>query len=409
MVFQGNLRMSLPAFDLFSPAVLADPYSIYHRLRANSPVLWAEPIGSWILTRYDDVSAVLRDGHTFSSARFQSPVSQIDTPAGRKLASSRQHSMLSSDGAKHSRLRALVSKAFTPKTVENQRPTIQALVDGFLDTVAPSGKMDVMEDLAFPLPVTVIAAMLGVPVAERERFKTWSDAITILANPVTTVAPELIDAADKAYGELNEYLHGIVARLRLTPDTSLLAAMAAAEEEGQKLDETELYANAITLLNAGHETTTNLIGNGMYALLKNPEQLELLRTKPELLDNAVEELLRFDSPVQFTSRIATADVTIGGTEIKKGQSILCVLGAANRDPSHFPDPDRLDFTRPDLRHAAFGLGPHYCLGAPLARLEADVVFSTVLKRFPNIRLDGPPPVYRKNFNLRGLESLHVAL
>jgi cytochrome P450 len=316
--------------------------------------------------------------------------------------------MLNADAPKHTRLRGLVSKAFTPKAVEAMRPTIQSLVDGFLDAVASKGRMDIMRDLAVSLPVTVIAAMLGVPAEERDRFKGWSDAITALVNPVSTVSPDRITNAATSYQELTMYLREVVARLRLTPDTSLLAAMAAAEEQGERLNESELYANAILLLNAGHETTTNLIGNGTWALLKNPDQLERLRSNPDLIENAVEELLRFDSPVQFTSRIPTEGATLGGKTIESGQPLFCVLGAANRDPAHFSEPDRLDLGRDEVRHVAFGLGPHYCLGAPLARLEGQVVFSTLLKRFPNLRLDGPAPEYRDNFNLRGLRALHVA-
>lgn len=401
--------MSTAPFALFRPEMLADPYPTYHRLRSFAPVFWAEALHAWVLTRYDDVSTVLRDGTRFSSARVKTAIARIDRPEAAALIRSRENAMLNTDAPKHSRLRGLVSKAFTPKAVEAMRPTVQRLVDGFLDAVEPQGHMDIMRDLAFTLPVTVIAAMLGIPAEERDRFKGWSDAITVLVNPVSTVAPDQIDQAAQAYRELNDFLRQVVARLRLTPDTSLLAAMAAAEEAGERLNESELYANAVLLLNAGHETTTNLIGNGTFALLKNRDQLERLQSNPDLLENAVEELLRFDSPVQFTSRIPTEAATLGGQEIAAGQPILCVLGAANRDPAHFPDPDRLDLGRPDVRHLAFGLGPHYCLGAPLARLEGEVVFSTLLKRFPNLRLDGPAPEYRENFNLRGLKSLTVAL
>ncbi len=399
--------MSTAQVPFLSPEVMANPYPLYHRLRAEKPVAWVEGMHSWLLTRFDDINDVLRDGKTFSSARGQDALAKADNPAAQAMVKSRSNSMLNADGTQHARLRALVSKAFSPKTVEAMRPRIQELVDGMLDKVAANGRMDVMEDLAFPLPVTVIAAMLGIPAEERERFKDWSDKITILANPGPSIKPQHIEQAVAAYGELTEYLRGIVARLKLTPDTSLLAAMAAAEEAGEKLNETELYANAVTLLNAGHETTTNLIGNGTRALLKNPDQFEALKSNPDLVENAVEELLRFDSPVQFTSRIATEDVTVGGQAIAAGQSLVCVLGAANRDPSHFNDPDKLDLTRSNLKHVAFGFGPHYCLGASLARIEGQVVFSTLAKRFPNMKIDGADPVYRENFNLRGLTALHV--
>jgi cytochrome P450 len=230
------------------------------------------------------------------------------------------------------------------------------------------------------------------------------------ANLPEGLGDDLLDRASTAYRELTDYFRGAVGRMRAGPggDAGLLAAMAAAQEQGERLSEGELYANAILLLNAGHETTTNLIGNGTLALLRHPDQMRRLCEEPTLLENAVEELLRFDSPVQFTSRIPTEDAELGGQRIAAGQSVMCVLGAANRDPAHFPDPDRLDLGREDIRHVAFGLGPHYCLGAPLARLEGAVAFSALLRRFPDLHLaDGPPPEYRDNFNLRGLRELRV--
>jgi cytochrome P450 len=249
-----------------------------------------------------------------------------------------------------------------------------------------------------------------VPPEDRERFKGWSDAIAAVTNVPAGLGDDLLDRAATAYRELTDYFKGTVGQMRGGPGgaTGLLAAMAAAQEQGERLSERELYANAILLLNAGHETTTNLIGNGTLALLRHPDQMRRLREEPTLLDNAIEELLRFDSPVQFTARVPKEDVELGGQRIAAGQQVMCVLGAANRDPAQFPDPDRLDVGREDMRHVAFGLGSHYCLGAPLARLEGAVAFSTMLRRFPDLHLsDDRPPEYRDNFNLRGLTALWV--
>jgi cytochrome P450 len=406
----GALPMSVPS-DLFGREMIADPYPVYHRLRSTAPVLWAEPLKAWVLTRYDDVAAVLRDGSRFSSARLGAVTERLGRPELEGMLRMRAEAMINADAPKHTRLRSLVSKAFTPKAVEAMRPTIQALVDDHLEAAASSGgPFDLMRALANPLPVMVIAAMLGVPPDDRERFKGWSDAIAVVANISLGLGEDVLDRAATAYRELTDYFRGAVGRMRGDPgeDAGLLAAMAAAQEQGERLSEGELYANAILLLNAGHETTTNLIGNGTLALLRHPDQMRRLRAEPALLGNAVEELLRFDSPVQFTTRIPTEDLELGGQRIAARQPVLCVLGAANRDPAHFPDPDRLDLGREDVHHVAFGLGPHYCLGAPLARLEGAVAFSTLLHRVPELHLaDGRPPEYRDNFNLRGLKELRV--
>jgi cytochrome P450 len=393
---------------LFGPAMLEDPYPIYHQLRSFDPVLWNERIPGWIVTRYADVNAALRDGRLSSerAGRLQARLGEAFQP----LVDSQSNAMLSTDAPRHTRLRGLVSKAFTPRAVEAMRPAVQRIVDEYLDAVAPKGGMDVMADLASPLPVTVIAEMLGIPPTDRERFKQWSDEITlILGNLIVNIEDEAYRRSLQSYLELRDYYAEIIKQLRDHPNDSLLSAMIAAEEQGDRLNEAELYANAILLLNAGHETTTNLIGNGLLALLRHPDQLQKLKDDPSRIANAVEELLRFDSPVQFTSRIAKEDLEFGGKAIQQGQSMILILGAANRDPEQFPNPDMLDVTRPEIHHVAFGAGPHYCLGAPLARLEGEIVFSTLLRRFPNIRLGDAIPRHRENFNLRGLKALKVML
>lgn len=403
---------SVPSpLSILGPEMLANPYPHYHRLRATKPVAWFDAIKGWVLTRHDNVSAVLRDNR-FSSKRFAGGLERESLRGNSAVAEmfqSRTNAMLSCDAPRHTRLRSLVSKAFTPRAVEAMRPSIAELVDGLINDAQARGPIDIMRDIAGPLPVAVIAVMLGIPPEDRGRFKHWSDDIAAAANVVQGLSDETLVRAAVAYQELTEYFRALVGRLRSGQGEGVLAAMAAAEEQGDKLNEAELYANAVLLLNAGHETTTNLIGNGTLALLQNPDQWKRLLENPELVEDAVEELLRYDSPVQFTSRSALEDVDLGGNHIAAGQVVMVMLGAANRDPEAFPDPDRLDVTRPEARHhVAFGQGPHYCLGAPLARLEGEEVFKALLRRFPGLRLEGETPSYRSNFNLRGLVSLPVA-
>jgi cytochrome P450 len=400
---------SLPS-GFFGPEMLADPYPAYHRLRAFAPVFWAEAFGGWILTRYEEVSAVLRDAR-FSAQRYGDLAEQADGRGQKDVAEMyrmRASAMLRCDGERHTRLRSLVSKAFTPRAVAAMRPKVAELVNQMLDQAQAQGPVDLMRDLAAPLPVAVIAAMLGVPQEDHGRFKQWSDDIAATVNLPESLSGEVVDRAATAYRELTEYFRGLVGRMRTGQGAGLLAAMAAAEEQGDRLTEPELYANVILLLIAGHETTTNLIGNGTFALLRHPAEWQRLVADPALIAGAVEELLRYDSPVQFSSRKAQEDVALGADTIAAGQTVLVVLGAANRDPAMFPEPDRLDVTRAEAaHHVAFGIGPHYCLGAPLARLEGQVVFETLVERYPGLRLEGEPPVYRENFNLRGLKRLPV--
>jgi cytochrome P450 len=318
--------------------------------------------------------------------------------------------MLNADPPRHTRLRLLVNKAFTPKTVEELAPFIRGFVDKALDAALARGRMDVMADLAFPLPAIVIAEMLGIPPEDRDRFKHWSDdATAALGNLPSNLSPEVLRKSVEAMRALQAYFRDIIAQRRAKPRHDLISGLIKAQEEGDRLSDQELLANCVLLLNAGHETTTNLIGNGTYALLRHPDQLKRLRDDPSRIPTGIEELLRYDSPVQFTNRILTADTELGGKVLPAGQMVLLLLAAANRDPEQFPNPDKLDVGRVNNKHVAFGLGLHFCLGAPLARLEGRLVIEALLQRAPNLRLDGPPPRYRQNFNLRGLESLHVSL
>jgi cytochrome P450 len=397
------------ATPLFGPAMLDDPYPVYRRLRETDPVHWYEPFGAWVLTRYHDVAAALHDPR-FSSERTAAMQAMAGQPGLQPFFDFLATRMLYADPPRHTRLRGLVSKAFTPHAVEAMRPHIQALVDQFLDRVQPQGRLDLVADLAYPLPVTVIAEMLGVPAEDRERLKRWSDEfIVYFSKSPTQVTPEEYDGAARAVAAEEDYFRAAVARLRAAAEPGLLGALARVEEAGDRLTEQELYANVNLLLTAGHETTTNLIGNGMLALLRHPDQWEKLRADPSLLPGAIEEFLRYDSPVQFTHRLAKEDVAVGDQVIRRSQFVYLMLGAANRDPARFPDPDRLDITRKDNHHVSFGQGPHFCLGAPLARLEGQIAFGTLLHRFPALRLAADRLEYRPTFNLRGLQALPVVI
>jgi cytochrome P450 len=316
-------------------------------------------------------------------------------------------SMLFQDPPDHTRLRTLVSKAFTPRVIEGMRGHIQQVVDGLLDTVAAAGRMDVVADLAYPLPVIVICEMVGVPAEDRDKLRDWSYAIARSLDAIAVPNEEIARRANQAQDALTQYFARLIEERRRAPRADLLSALIAAEEAGDRLSTQELFATGILLFIAGHETTVNLIGNGTLALLKNPDQLQRLRAEPGLIAGAVEELLRYDSPVQRTGRLLYEDVTIDGKTIPKGSIAVALLGAANRDPAHFPDPDRLDITRPDNRHLAFGWGIHFCLGAPLARLEGQIAFGTLLRRFPRLALGADQVEYRETSTLRGLRALPV--
>jgi cytochrome P450 len=393
---------------LFGPKMLADPYRYYARLRSWDPVHWVDQVGGWVVTRYADIVKVLRSPQ--ASSERTTAGAQMVGPQFKGLFEVRSQSMLNSDPPRHTRLRLLVNKAFTPKTVEQLAPFIHSFVDKVLTGALARGRMDLMAELAFPLPATVIAELLGVPPEDRERFKKWSDDTTaVIGNIPSNLSPEILRRSMVSMDELKDYFRAIIAQRRIGPRDDLLSALVKAQEEGDRLSDEELLANSVLLLNAGHETTTNLIGNGTYALLRHPDQMKRLRNDLTLIPTGIEELLRYDSPVQFTTRILKADMELSGKAVRAGQMVLLLLGAANRDPEQFPDPDRLDVGRADNKHVAFGLGSHFCLGAPLARLEGRIVFEQLLRRLPNLRLEGPVPKYRKNFNLRGLETLQVAI
>jgi cytochrome P450 len=392
------------SFNPMDPDFVADPYPTYHRLRAEDPV-HRSPLGFWVLTRYDDVVGVLRD-QRFAKEAIASFVAQ---KLGVEMTAGVGVSMLDRDPPDHTRLRSLVSKAFTPRVVEGLRPRIGQIVDGLLDGAAERRAMDVIEDFAYPIPVIVICEMLGVPVEDHERFRGWS--LDLARGLDATMLGPQSDVAQRAMTSrraLADYFRELIAERRAAPRPDLLSALIAAEEAGDKLSEQELLATCILLLVAGHETTVNLLGNGTLALLRHPEQLRLLRENPGLIGTAVEELLRYDGPVQRTARVPSVDAVIAGHKIEAGEMVMPFIGAADRDPAQFPAPDRLDLRRADNRHVAFGMGIHFCLGAPLARLEGQIAISTLVRRFPNLTLATDRPLYRQSLTLRGLTSLPVA-
>ena len=397
-------------FNPLLPEFRQNPYPIYHQFREADPVHWNEMFGFWVCTRYDDIVTILRHSKASANPRdWERFDDYVNTLGGTGPASDmRSRWMLLKNPPDHTRLRKLITKAFTPRVVENMRPHIQDIVNDLLDVIQEKGSFDIIQDLAFPLPVIVIAELIGVPTEDREQFKDWTAALARSLDPVIT--PEIAQAADKATEELIAYFTQLVATRRANPQEDLLSGLIAAEEEGDKLDEDELLATAILLFAAGHETTMNLIGNGMLALFRNPDQMAKLQAEPALIKTAVEEFLRYDGSVQITARVALEDIEIGGRTIRRNQQALLLLGAANHDPAHFPDPDRLDITRQENPHLTFGHGIHHCVGVPLARVEAQLAINSMLRRMPDIQLAHPSTdelEWRDMLTLRGLKALPV--
>ncbi len=388
-----------------TPEGRADPYSRYAALRSHAPV-HRSAIGFWVLSRYADCQRVLRDpsvGKDFSGAARAlglSEAQQAEQAAFRDAHSN----MLFADPPDHTRLRGLATRAFTPRTVEALREQIVALVDGLIDDFG-TGQVDVMDALAFPLPVTVIGEMLGVPAEDRAQFRPLVRASTAVLE--LAVSPEDLAGATAARATMEKYFAGLVAERRARPREDLLTELIEAEDKGDQLSEGELISTAILLFAAGFETTTNLIGNAVLALLRHPDELARLRDDRGLLRSGVEELLRYDSPVQITARTAYDGIAVGGHDIEPGATVLLLLGAANRDPERFADPDRLDVGRADGTPVSFGTGIHYCLGAALARMEAHIVLDRLLERFATWELVGEQPGHRDSLTLRGLVDLPV--
>jgi cytochrome P450 len=397
-------------FNLLNPQMRVDPYPSYRRLREKDPVHRSYPASGWILLRYHDIATVLSEPRVFSAdernwlrygrERAREARAGFPDPYESGIVS-----MLRIDPPDHTRMRTLVSKAFTARAIERLRPRIEAVVDELLDGIDDHGAIELMRDFASPLPVAIIAEMLGVAVEDRGRFRHWSnETIRLLGDGTRDDRRRALAALE----EMRAWLAGEIEQRRRTPRDDLLSALVAAEEAGERLTTIELFATCVLLLVAGNETTTNLIGNGVIALLRHPEQLDLLRREPERIPAAIEELLRYDSPVQLTSRIALRDYELDGHLLRRSQQIVLVIGAGNRDPQRFPEPDRLDVCREDVRPLSFGHGIHYCLGAQLARLEAGVALQKLLPRFPHLRFGAGQIVWGDNTVLRGPRVLPLA-
>jgi len=394
---------TLSLYQLLDPEVLADPYPLFHQLRSEDPVHWDPFLHAWVVTRYKDVVTVL---HHYSAQRTPTPeqLAAMGLASLNPIAEIMVKQMLFLDPPAHARLRGLASQAFTPQRVEVLRWHIREITNRLLDKVQAKGHMDVIADLAEPLPCIVTAEMLGVPVDDYQQLKAWSqDFAEMLGNFQHN--PEHASRIRASVLEMADYFRSAMREQRLHPREGLVSSLMNAEIQGDRLSDEEVIANCIVTMVGGQETTTNLIGNGVLALLRNPEQLEKLRCNLSLIPSAVEELLRYESPSQHTARLAPEDTILGGRRIGKRQAVIAVMAAGNRDPERFADPDRLDITRADNRHLAFGWAAHFCFGAALARIEGQVAFELMLRRLPHWSLEAGRLVWRSNLGLRGLTSL----
>jgi len=400
---------SAPDLDLKSWRNVQDPFPVYAWLRDHEPVHWSESLNAWAITRYDDVVELLNRPETFSSDRFR----RIDEryasqrPAVRAVADILGNWLVFRDPPDHDRLRGLVQSSFTPKHLESSRDRIQRTVDALLDGVVARGAMDFVRELAFPLPAIVIAGLMGAPERDIEPIKAWSDRLASYLGGAVDDRDNFAEAS-AGVAALVDYFRALLRERERRPEDDLMTLMLRAEHEGDHLTRDEVVANCVLLLFAGHETTTNLLGNGLFHLLRHPAQAALLRADPSLLHHAVEELLRYDGPVPATVKIATEDVPWRGRTIRRGDMVVPFLASANRDPRQFLDPDTLDVRRQPERHLAFAWGIHFCLGAWLARLEARVVLDTVFRRLPDLALAPGAPRWKPMLFLRGLESLRLA-
>jgi pimeloyl-[acyl-carrier protein] synthase len=409
---QRLLRLLNPLFGRYNPFLPAhrnDPYQTWRALREAEPVYWHPVFRSWMLTRYDDCLHVLRDAN-FTTDREAVPLYQSATKLARgdpRFAAMIARSLLTIDGEDHRRLRGLVSKAFTPRRVERLRSRLQHTVDDLLTRCGERGEMELVRDLAHPLPVIAIAELLGVPASDRDRFGAWSADLVQLLDPLQ--ASGGVGTLRRATHEIFAYFETILAERRADPRDDLLSAMIGAETDGERLAELDLLVLCALLLVAGHETTSNLIGNSVLTLLRHPLERKRLQEDPGLIGSAVDELLRFEGPIQLTDRAVKSDCEIGGRRIRANQLVAVVLAAANRDPARFPDPDRLDLGRRDNHHLAFGQGNHFCLGAQLAKLEAEIAIGSLLRRFPDLSGDPDPPAWRRSMIIRGPVAVPLRL
>jgi hypothetical protein len=407
-------KVNLPSKKiLFSDENLQDPYPTYARMHEEGPLHFLDVGGKWAvwsIFSHAECSSIAKDPR-LSAKRAQQQILLL--PIDRQAEFSELARMLGlwlifMDPPEHTRLRKLLNKGFSPAAIEGLRPQVEGIVNHMLDRLRPGSEVDIMREFANPMPVSIILEMLGIPQDLHDKFVDWSRAIALFrGSPDRNV--EQAFAAQNALIQLTEFFRKTVAERRHNKGNDLISLLIDIEEDGEVLTEEELYAQCIALLFAGHETTRNLIGNGLYTLLKHPEETSELREKPEIIRSAVEELLRFESPVQFTARVLKEDIEICGQRIPKRWSILCMLGAANRDPKQFKDPNQLNLKRLNNQHLAFSAGPHFCIGSQLARLEGQIAIQNLVQRYPKMKLSGPKPEWASTFGFRGLKSLQVVL
>jgi cytochrome P450 len=428
----------LSLLNLQKKEIRSNPYPFYEQLRNYDPIHWDEEFGFWVLTHYSDIDALYTD-ERFSRAQGLMRGFERLSPTEKQIAEpvyqSFSKTVFYADPPYHTHLRGLMNHAFTPRRVERLRPAIQKLVNELLDAAQAGGAPDMIQDLAYPLPVMVIAELLGLPASDRSQFKKWSDDLFAILGTVSHKSSDLLERADRSLNEMTDYVRSLSRKRRDAPQDDLLTALLSVTEEealacphphasstlstrekltrkqetSALLTEEELVSNINILLSTGHETTTHLIGNGLLALLQHPDQLKKLQTQPALLASAIEEMLRYDNPVQITYRSAVDDAEIKGKRIHKGDLVNTIIASANRDPQRFTDPDEFNITRSEGRHLGFGIGIHFCIGAPLVRLEAEVVFETILRRYPGLYLTGETLEWQEHPVFRGLKALPVRL
>ncbi len=411
------LRLAEPFMGPFNPfraEFRRDPHPSWRRRREQDPVFWNPLLGAWMVTEYDLVLEVLHTPEKFTTDRSESAIYRAaDRMMKNKpgLAALANRSLLMLDGPEHHRMRGLVGKAFTPRRVDELRPRIQELVDELLSAMEVKngalGHVQLMNDFAKPLPIRVIMELLGLPRADRLRIHRWSTALVLLLDPLQTRGG--LEPMNRAITQLNAYLRPHLAARRARPTDDLLTALMTAEIDGERIDESDLLVMTTLILVAGHETTTNLLGNAVLALLRNPDERKRLQDDPSMITTAVDEFLRYDGPIQLTDRAALVDCEIGGKPIRKGQILGISLTAANRDPKRFPDPDRLDLARQDNQHLAFSHGNHYCIGAQLAKLEVELAIGSLLRRFPNFSGPTEPDGWVPSMVIRGPTELRLEL
>jgi len=404
-----------PVFDPFDPEWATNPFPLYADLRQRAPV-HRNALGFWVFARHADCLALLRDRRTSADDAYIDPErlsaefrfgSGADDP--EVTARSDMRPFLFRDPPDHTRLRGLVSKAFTPKVVESLRARTQQIVDELLDTAFEADRVDLLESFAYPLPVRIICDMLGVPVADQDRFKSWSTSLARGLDPDFLLTGEAIKDRDDAVMQFAQYFFELLAERRRSPGDDLLSRLVEVEDDGGVLSEAELLSTCILLLVAGHETTVNLISGGTLALLRHPDQLERFRTDPEVTRSGVEEMLRYVSPVQLTGRAMIEDIEIAGVTLRAGDFVMVLIASGNHDADQFPDPERFDVGRTSNNHLGFGFGIHHCLGAPLARMETQVALTSLVRRAPDLAVTVDEPTYKTNVVLRGMESLPVAM